>query len=342
MSFNLFKILRTKPTLKQLLIVFVIALPIQLRLHAPFLWLIAIVGLTFLLMRVLGGSRRNTYSIFPVVLWLLVLALGSGSVREGLKRKFLESTSVSMGWTGSWVKLTSPNPPGGSPEGAKIELGEDKKSDQTEWLESISTIVKQQLRGNLISNGDFAIPLSSASSGWGHGLRSDILNVLYPGMKIRWMNFSNASVAVSVEETEIGKALKIVHESAQQPHSIGVMEQYIKVVEKGAYRLSFWAKAPYSLPENALIFSTADNWEGSGVYFFPEVGKGHESKQPQIGPQWEPYSKTIVIDEPGLHTFFLVSQGSSNGLAVVYITDISLTKATETASAGKAEDAEKH
>lgn len=165
---------------------------------------------------------------------------------------------------------------------------------------------------NVIQNGNFEKPLGAADD-WGHGLYSNIMRIRRPGISFYFINFLNAKVKMGVEKTEIGNALKIVHSSETAPHKVGIMEQYINVSTPGKYALSFKAKALDDFEEGAIWFSIRNDWVGPVTI---------QKKGPF---EWEDFSGDFDIDETGLKTFTIISQGKGT----VYLTDISLVKVSE-------------
>lgn len=175
------------------------------------------------------------------------------------------------------------------------------------------SISRQRATKNIINNGDFAIPLGDKTSKWGHGFHSDRLKAMYPGTDFTWINLLNADITISVEKTELGNALKIIHRSERIDDKIGFMEQRLQVAP-GKYRLSFWAKALGDFEAGGLWVVNNNEW-----VITKDSGYSLDKKGP-FG--WEYFFKEIEIDKNGDMTFSIVSIGKGT----VYITDISLIK----------------
>jgi len=168
---------------------------------------------------------------------------------------------------------------------------------------------------NLLKNGDFSIPFKE-STAWGHGYYSNKIKENNPNLKFVWINFLDTNISISVVSTIKGNALKIENKSNAYPNRVGIMEQYI-VLEKGLYKLSFWAKADKLAPDS-IQFTTANEWLAD-----PERG-GYELKQKGPFP-WTLFEKEIRISKGGKTTFTLASKSKG----IIYIADIKLVKLTK-------------
>ncbi|NQU83413.1 MAG: hypothetical protein HQ536_01760 [Parcubacteria group bacterium] len=209
-----------------------------------------------------------------------------------------------------------------NPPGEPIELSQDKiaikeekhrRLTNEEITRMTTLIIEQKLKGNIINNGNFEISPTNKLSKWGHGLYSDEIKRLYPEINLGWINFLNANIAASIEETKIGNALKIVHKSKRQDDKVGIIEQYIKVTP-GVYKLTFWIKAE-KLEANALQFTTKNDWSAD-----PANGGCEFDRSGTF--DWYYFEKPITIEEAGIRTFTIASKAPG----ICYITDISLIK----------------
>lgn len=260
---------------------------------------------------------------FLVLFLVILIGLGPKYLKKEITRwtnKFYSSkikkAEIPTPWGPIAIELAqSPEELKTLPESAiKIlsKIREEKtygRANVERAITMVESIAKQKLENNLINNGDFKIPLSSILSKWGHGLYSEKIRRQYPGINFAWINFLKSDISISIEETEIGNALKIMHKSETAPDKVGIMEQYIKVLP-GIYKLSFWAKALEDFEEEALWIATNDDWL-------------HPHTVGRKGPfKWQPFSKDITIDKPGVITFTIISQGKGT----IYISDISLIK----------------
>ena len=201
----------------------------------------------------------------------------------------------------------------------KIDKEADSKTNIEITESVIQSIVLQEATNNLIRNGNFQIPLANNLSHWGHGYYSDRIRKQYPETSIIWINFLNAGINISREETGIGNALKIVRKSPREDHVVGIMEQSIKVVP-GEYNLSFMAKAK-DLEERALQIRTTNDWRRTQTngyvrgYDFEATGT--------FG--WQSFFENLTIAESGEITFTIVSTGKGT----LYLRDISLIKISD-------------
>lgn len=180
-------------------------------------------------------------------------------------------------------------------------------------------IIPEVKNKNLINNGNFQIPFGSDLSNWGSGFYSDQFGRFDPKRKFIWINFLDANIDVSIEETEKGNTLKIAHYSETRNHSVGVMEQYIDA-KSGIYRLTFWAKAADDFESGGLQFFATDDWRITDKED-PNIKRGFYFEK--AGPfEWQQFSGEIQIDRPGRRTFSIVSANKGT----VRITDLSLIK----------------
>ncbi|MDP3730775.1 MAG: hypothetical protein Q8R14_04555 [Candidatus Omnitrophota bacterium] len=275
-----------------------------------------IIAIVFLIFYLLIFKKHKPVSVGEcslVFLLIILLCLGQNGLEKFCKQ--WEKYGGAIGGPGfSWTFNGPPKAPDEILKENSIEA-EYTGYDKTRLLIKES-IAKREAIKNLINNGDFKIPLGNKLSKWGHGLHSDSIKAMYPGVDFVWFNFLNADIDISVEETEIGNALKIIHKSEEMNNRIGLMEQRLQVVP-GRYRLSFWAKELYDFQGSALWFVTTDNWviEENGAQ------RGYDlNKKGTFG--WEYFFKEIQVDKSGDITFSIVSIGKGT----VYIADISFIK----------------
>ncbi len=198
---------------------------------------------------------------------------------------------------------------------------EARKIGSRELQKAWGSLTRRAAMRNLITNGDFQIPLGSEIGGWGNGYYTDRIRQAVPDGKVFWLNFLNAVIDVSIEETEVGTALKIAHKSWTEDHSVGIVEQYIQVPRPGWYRFSVLAKAEdVSDAERAsVIFTTRDDWNTEVEIEGKKINTGFSLASRAPFP-WQRFSKDVWIEHAGQHTFSIVSTAKRT----VHLTDISL------------------
>ncbi len=201
-------------------------------------------------------------------------------------------------------------------------IAEARKIGSRELQKTWGSLTRRAAMRNLITNGDFQIPLDSEIGGWGNGYYTDRIRQAIHDGKVFWLNFLNAAIDVSIEETTVGTALKIAHKSVTKDHSVGIVEQYMQVPQPGWYRFSVLAKAEdvADAERASVIFTTRDDWHTEVEIEGKNINTGFSLASRAPFP-WQRFSKDIWIEHAGQHTFSIVSTAKRT----IYLADISLT-----------------
>lgn len=249
-----------------------------------------------------------------IILVVFLVLLGNAGTNRLYQRLMNDDLGFRMNEKG--VQITVAAPPGSS--------GKVKSKDRIELQGSstkydiLKTLTATEASGNLIQNGDFGIPFGLPISAWGHGFYTDVVNKDFRNKRLTWVNFSNADITISVEENELGRALKIENRAGWDIRKVGVMEQVVRVTP-GKYIFSFWAKGESDLKDKAVQFATTRDW----YVVEPSTQKKRGFELEKDGPfDWEQFSGEIEIDVNGLMTFAVVSKNKGT----VYLADLRLIR----------------
>lgn len=251
---------------------------------------------------------------FMVVLLVVLVLMGNTGTNRLYQRFLNDDLGFRMNEKGMQITVTSaPGTPGKIKNKNRISL-----EGSTTKYDILKSLTATEAVHNVIQNGDFGIPFGLPISAWGHGLYTDLVNKDYRNKRLTWVNFLDADINVSVDENELGSALKIENRAGNTPHKVGIMEQTVRVTP-GKYAFSFWVKAEADVKEKSLQFSTTRDW----YVVEPSTQKKRGFELEKAGPfEWQQFSGEIEVDVNGLLTFVVISKNTGT----LYLADLRLIR----------------
>ena len=266
-----------------------------------------------------GARRSNNGRVALLVLIVFLFGIGLIPVRSGILEagRILKDRLAQDVLSFTYGKLTIILTPfriqdlTGRQEMPRV-ITETIDQDQSWFARTAESLVKREAAGNLLGNGDFQIPAGHPSWAWGHGFYSDWFYRKFGIKHASLIGFGGADVRMKVvSDDKVERAVQITHTSETASDSVGVMEQYIRVIEAGTYSLSFWYRSPSGYD---LLFCTTKDWQnGPTDSWFLFLGNAVSD--------WQPFSRKVKLEQ-GVKVFSIVSKGKGE----VYLADLKLIK----------------